>query len=512
MAGRYRLDESIGRGAMGEVWRAYDETLARPVAVKLLLPQDTDPTAASRFRLEARTAARIDHPNVVGVLDFGEYDHRLFLVMELVEGASLARLLARSGALPADRVASVAGQAAAGLAAAHRQGIVHRDIKPANLLLDADGTLKIGDFGIARFLDDPGAALTATGQIVGTSLYLAPERALGQPAGPASDVYALGCVLYQLLTGRPPFQADTAIAILHQHLDTAPVPPRELGIADLPPAFENYLLGLLAKDPEPRPTAQQAADWFTDGAWLGRPEPLPDAAPAPRPPSPTSPGTTTGPTVAVSGRSAVPGPGTAPGPGTVPGPGAVPAPGTLPSRSTPRNRSTTSERSAIPGRSATPGQAAGLSGDARPGSHQLGETSAPTTYALPSVQGGAAVGRSRARRPERPGLLPFLTRRPRVAATAAGAVLFVAAMLLGALWFSPDDTAVKGTKSEPSPRTSTPASASPLVSSPASTAAPSPTAEPSGSREKRDDEKSEREKRHDERQDEEADKEEDEDD
>ncbi|MEV1083147.1 protein kinase [Streptomyces sp. NPDC050211] len=422
MAGRYRLNESIGRGGMGEVWRAYDETLARPVAVKLLLPQDTDPTATSRFRLEAQTAARIDHPNVVGVLDFGEYDNRLFLVMELIEGASLARALAQSGALPADRVASIAAQAAAGLAAAHRQGIVHRDIKPANLLLDADGTLKIGDFGIARFLDDPGAALTATGQIVGTSLYLAPERALGQPAGPASDVYALGCVLYQLLTGRPPFQADTAIAILHQHLDAAPVPPRELGIPGLPPAFENYLLGLLAKDPEHRPTAQQAAEWFADGAWLGRPEPLPDATPT-----------------------------------------------------------------------------------ARPRSHQLGETSAPTTYALPSVPGSAATGRSRARRPERPALLTRLTRRPRVAATAAGAVLFVAAMLLGVLWFAPDNTTAKGTDSEPSPRTSAPASASPLASSPASTAAPSPTAEPSGSREQRDDEKPEREKRHDGRQDEEGD-------
>ncbi|MDF3143623.1 serine/threonine-protein kinase, partial [Streptomyces sp. T21Q-yed] len=259
IAGRYRLSESIGRGGMGEVWRAYDETLARPVAVKLLLPQDSDPTATSRFRLEAQTAARIAHPNVVGVRDFGEHDNRLFLVMELVSGDSLARVASQFGALPVERVARIAAQAAAGLAAAHRQGIVHRDIKPGNLLLDADGTLKIGDFGIARFLDDPGAALTATGQIVGTSLYLAPERALGKPAGPASDVYALGCVLYQLLTGRPPFHADTAVAILHQHLDAAPVPPRELGVPGLPPAFENYLLGLLAKDPEHRPTAQQAA-------------------------------------------------------------------------------------------------------------------------------------------------------------------------------------------------------------------------------------------------------------
>ncbi|EGX54450.1 putative serine/threonine protein kinase, partial [Streptomyces zinciresistens K42] len=266
IAGRYRLSESIGRGGMGEVWRAYDDMLARHVAVKLLLPQDTDPTATSRFRLEAQTAARIDHPNVVGVRDFGEHDNRLYLVMELIGGDSLAHVLTHSGAQPAERVARIAAEAAAGLEAAHRQGIVHRDIKPGNLLLDSDGTLKIADFGIARFMDDPGAALTATGQIVGTSLYLAPERALGQQAGPASDVYALGCVLYQLLTGRPPFQADSAVAILHQHLDAAPVPPRELGVTGLPPAFENYLLGLLAKDPEQRPAAQRVADWFAGGA------------------------------------------------------------------------------------------------------------------------------------------------------------------------------------------------------------------------------------------------------
>ncbi|MFF4934103.1 serine/threonine-protein kinase [Streptomyces griseofuscus] len=292
IAGRYRLRDTIGRGAMGEVWRAFDETLGRPVAVKLLLPHDSDPTASSRFRLEAQTAGRLSHPNVVGVLDFGEFEGRLFLVMELVDGGSLDGLLSASGPLSAERVAKIAAQAAVGLALAHRQGIVHRDIKPANLLLSADDTLKIGDFGIARFFDDPNSALTATGQIVGTSLYLAPERALGRTAGPASDVYSLGCVLYQLLTGRPPFQADSPLAVLHQHLDAAPVPPRQLR-TDLSPAFENYLLGLLAKEPESRPTADEVADWFGRGSWRGAPEPLPVAhqghgrskqslAPAPR--------------------------------------------------------------------------------------------------------------------------------------------------------------------------------------------------------------------------------------
>ncbi|WP_427924679.1 serine/threonine-protein kinase [Streptomyces sp. cg40] len=282
IAGRYRLHVAIGRGAMGEVWQAYDEVGGRPVAVKLLHAQNSEPTAAARFRLEAQTAGRLSHPHVVGVLDFGEQEGRLFLVMELVQGDSLSHVLAQAGPLPAEQVARIAAHSAAGMAAAHEQGIVHRDIKPGNLLLDADGSVKIADFGIAQFMNDPGGALTATGQIVGTSLYIAPERALGQPAGPPSDVYSLGCVLYQLLVGQPPFRAGSAIAVLHHHLDTAPVPPRELGVG-LPPAFENYLLGLLAKRPEDRPTAGQAATWFATGAWKGLAEPLPAAAPQPEP-------------------------------------------------------------------------------------------------------------------------------------------------------------------------------------------------------------------------------------
>ncbi|WP_348539157.1 protein kinase [Streptomyces sp. LBL] len=355
---------------MGEVWRGVDETLGRAVAVKLLLPHDSDPTATSRFRLEAQTAGRLNHPYVVGVYDFGEYDGRLFLVMELVEGDSLARRLSTGGPLPADQVARIATQAASGLAAAHQQGIVHRDIKPANLLLDADDTLKIGDFGIARFVDDPSGALTTTGQIVGTSLYLAPERALGQPAGPACDVYALGCVLYQLLTGRPPFQAATAVAILHQHLDTAPVPPRQLGVP-LPPAFENYLLGLLAKQPEDRPSAQRVAEWFGGGAWQGRPEPLPAPASAPMVSAVTA-------SPAVSALTASPAP-------------VFPA-----------------------------------------------ESGPPTTYALPSTTGRAASRPRAARRPQRPAAVRgAVGRRPRVAGIVAGAVVFLAAMLAGMLWFAP---------------------------------------------------------------------------
>ncbi|MFE5483658.1 protein kinase [Streptomyces sp. NPDC056527] len=257
---------------MGEVWQATDEVLGRAVAVKLMLGHGTDPSAADRFRLEAQTAARLSHPHVVGVFDFGTWDGKLFLVMELVEGESLAGNPGNPLVLPAERVAHVAAHAAAGLAAAHREGVVHRDIKPGNLLLDGDGTVKLADFGIARFVDDPSAGLTTTGQIVGTGLYLAPERALGRPASPASDVYSLGCVLYQLLTGRPPFQGDTATALLYQHIDTPPAPPRQLGVG-LPDAFEAYLLTLLAKEPEQRPPAQAIADWFSSGAWRGHPQP-----------------------------------------------------------------------------------------------------------------------------------------------------------------------------------------------------------------------------------------------
>nr|WSY58060.1 serine/threonine protein kinase [Streptomyces sp. NBC_00886] len=391
ITGRYRLNTAIGRGAMGEVWRAYDEMVGRPVAVKLLLSQNSEPTAAARFRLEAQTAGRLHHPHVVGVLDFGEQEGRLFLVMELVEGDSLSRVLAQAGSLPAEEVARIAAQSAAGLAAAHEQGIVHRDIKPGNLLLDADGSVKIGDFGIAQFVNDPGGALTATGQIVGTSLYIAPERALGQPAGPASDVYSLGCVLYQLLTGRPPFHAGSAIAVLHHHLDTAPVPPRELGVR-LPPAFENYLLGLLAKQPQDRPTARQAAEWFAAGSWRGRPGPLPAAAPRP------------GPERQVTARDTVVGPRT----------------------------------------NAAPGSA--------------------TTYAFPSGVGSTAPSH-RTRRRQRKGVRAVVGHRSRAVGTVAAVVIFLAALLVGMAWFSPDHSSADTPSTDP-PHTVSPTPTTPSLNPP----------------------------------------------
>ncbi|WP_234429132.1 serine/threonine-protein kinase [Streptomyces sp. AV19] len=251
---------------MGEVWLGQDEVLGRQVAVKLLLGDDGEDAAAQRFRLEAQTAARLNHPQVVAVYDFGSWEGRFYLVMELVDGPSLAQQLAARGPLSPAGVADIAAQSAAGLAAAHRQGVVHRDIKPGNLMLDRSGTVKIGDFGIARFVDETSAGLTRAGQIVGTSTYLAPERALGRVAGPASDVYALGCVLYHLLVGQPPFWADSPTSLLYLHVDTPPVPPRQHR-ADVPYALDAYLLRMLAKEPEARPTAQEVADWFASPAW-----------------------------------------------------------------------------------------------------------------------------------------------------------------------------------------------------------------------------------------------------
>jgi serine/threonine protein kinase len=253
LAGRYRITEILGHGGMGEVYRGCDELLGRSVAVKLLRPDQRDPFAVARLQREARAAAMVKHPHVVAVYDFGHCDGEYFLVMELVEGRSVAHELALRGPLSAERAVSVARQAAAGLTAAHQHDIVHRDIKPDNLLIDVDGTVKVADFGIARSPLDPTTA-TEAGRLLGTSHYLAPERALGQPATAAADVYALGCVLYQLVIGHPPFQGDDPTAVLSQHVGTEPDLP-----ADLPGSLAELLRRTLAKDPARRPSAAEVA-------------------------------------------------------------------------------------------------------------------------------------------------------------------------------------------------------------------------------------------------------------
>ncbi|MFE5402928.1 protein kinase [Streptomyces sp. NPDC056580] len=259
LAGRYQLQERLGRGAMGEVWRAADQLLGRLVAVKLLHKEMA--ADAERFRLEARTAGRLNHPNVVGMYDFGSEHDQFYLVMELVDGWTLAQERSLRGVLDPQDAAAVVAQAAAGLAAAHQRGVIHRDIKPANVMLSADRTAKIADFGIARFADEAASTLTATGRILGTADYLAPERALGRAAQPASDVYSLGCVLYELLTGRPPFRGATSLAVVQQHVDAIPAPPSRLR-PGIPQQLSDYVLLLLAKDPAHRPTAEQAAYWL----------------------------------------------------------------------------------------------------------------------------------------------------------------------------------------------------------------------------------------------------------
>ncbi|MFF0344995.1 protein kinase [Kribbella sp. NPDC004875] len=260
LAGRYRTTEILGHGGMGEVYHGYDELLGRSVAVKLLRPDLRDPFAAARFQREARAAAVVKHPHVVAVYDFGHSNGEYYLVMELVEGRSVTHELALHGPLSPERAVGIVREAAAGLDAAHRHDIVHRDIKPDNLLIDVDGSVKVADFGIARSPGSSTLTTTESGTILGTSYYLAPERALGRSATPASDVYALGCVLYQLLVGRPPFEGDDPTTILYQHVEVEPAVP-----ADLPAPVRDLLRTLLAKDPNDRPTAAELAAWtFSD--------------------------------------------------------------------------------------------------------------------------------------------------------------------------------------------------------------------------------------------------------
>lgn len=264
---RYRLQEPIGKGGMAEVWCARDERLQRPVAVKFLAPQfHDDPEFLVRFFSEAQSVARLNHPNVVNVLDFGDFEDRPYLVMEYVAGGSLADVTGQP-VLP-ERATDVVAEAARGAGAAHAVGLVHRDIKPGNILLTDDGRAKLADFGIAS--SQSSEKLTATGQAIGSPHYISPEQASGMGCGPASDVYSLGIVLYELLTGRPPFDADNVTAIAIAHVDKEPVRPAEL-VEDLDPSLDELVMRCLAKDPQHR---------FTDGSALAAALEDPRAAPA----------------------------------------------------------------------------------------------------------------------------------------------------------------------------------------------------------------------------------------
>jgi eukaryotic-like serine/threonine-protein kinase len=247
LADRYRLGMPLGSGGMGEVWTAVDERLNRPVAVKLLTGLAKSDSRA-RFHREARIAARLEHPRIVTVYDFGMADDRCFLTTELVNGPSLAHELRRRGRLSPARVVAAAAQAAEGLAEAHRQGVVHGNVKPSNLLLDENGMVKIADFGVAWCPgSQPTTYPTGAGQAAGAALYPAPEVATGAEAGAPGDVYALACTLYELLTGSPGITGGYPGAVSSQ---------------DLPDAYGGILLRMLANSPDERPQAREVADWF----------------------------------------------------------------------------------------------------------------------------------------------------------------------------------------------------------------------------------------------------------
>jgi serine/threonine-protein kinase len=239
---------------MATVYLGHDSELDRPVAIKVLAETLTgDETFRRRFLREAQLAARLSHPNVVSVYDAGEQaDGRPYIVMEHVDGETLADVLRKRGPLPADEAATLAAQACRGLAHAHAAGLVHRDVKPQNLLLRRDGTLKVADFGIARAAE--GTALTEAGTVLGTAAYLSPEQALGQEATPAADVYSLGAVLYELLTGRPPYELESLADLAARQAEGSITPVSELA-AGIPQRVEDAVMRSLARNPAYRPTS-----------------------------------------------------------------------------------------------------------------------------------------------------------------------------------------------------------------------------------------------------------------
>jgi serine/threonine-protein kinase len=251
LGARYQLGEMIGTGGMADVYIAQDQRLSREVAVKILRSDlAKDPTFVSRFRKEAKAAAGLNHPGIVAVYDSGE-DPAPYIVMELVSGHTLRELIHGGERLPLDRALEIGAGILEALDYSHQRGIVHRDIKPANIMITDKGDVKVMDFGIARAMDDLGATLTSTWNVVGTAQYLSPEQALGEIADTPTDIYSTGCLLYELLTGRPPFSGETPVSIAYQHVSGALIPARQVQ-PDLPESVEVVLAVALAKKTEDR--------------------------------------------------------------------------------------------------------------------------------------------------------------------------------------------------------------------------------------------------------------------
>jgi serine/threonine protein kinase len=250
LGGRYRVEARIGSGGMAEVFRGTDTVLDRTVAIKVLLPQFArDAGFVARFSREAQAAARLNHPDIVGVYDTGTDGDTKFIVMEFIEGRTLADFLGGGRRPTTTQAIDLAQRVAQALSAAHAQGIVHRDIKPANVMVTRDGSLKVMDFGIARMSTDVTAPQTSS--VLGTPTYLSPEQAQGQPVDARSDIYSLGILLYELLVGRPPFTGDSPVAIAYKQVNEAPVPPSQLN-PDVPPRLDAVVMKALAKNPANR--------------------------------------------------------------------------------------------------------------------------------------------------------------------------------------------------------------------------------------------------------------------
>ncbi len=250
--GRYELHRRIARGGMADVFLAKDQLLDRPVAVKVLFPQfAAEESFVARFRREAQAAANLNHPNIVAVYDWGEHEDTYFIVMEYIEGQTLAELIAGQGTLSPDVAADVAIEVSSALGFAHRNGTVHRDVKPGNIMINQSGQVKVADFGIARAFGGGDDELTQTGSVMGTASYFSPEQAQGKPVDPRSDLYSLGVVLYEMLTGEPPFTGHTPVAIAFKHVqETAPRVRQRNPAA--PPALDAVVDKLLHKDPAER--------------------------------------------------------------------------------------------------------------------------------------------------------------------------------------------------------------------------------------------------------------------